>query len=78
MLQGCLAARRADRRWRREAIRHGQRRPGFDRKLIDCGSDFFNELLGPQNGRHAHSALGLAKLPHEIAVEINGEFEITQ
>jgi enamine deaminase RidA (YjgF/YER057c/UK114 family) len=54
--------------------------PGFDRmpNVIDGASDFFYELLGPQNGQHARSAVGLAELPHGIAVEINGEFEIIQ
>ena len=54
--------------------------PGFDRmpNVIDGASDFFYELLGPKNGQHARSAVGLAELPHSIAVEINGEFEIQQ
>jgi enamine deaminase RidA (YjgF/YER057c/UK114 family) len=52
--------------------------PGFDRmpQVIDGASDFFYELLGPQYGQHARSAVGMAELPHGIAVEINGEFEI--
>ena len=52
--------------------------PGFDRmpQVIDGASDFFYELLGPENGQHARSAVGLAELPHGIPVEINGEFEL--
>ncbi len=52
--------------------------PGFDRmpQVIDGASDFFYQLLGPQYGQHARSAVGLAELPHGIPVEINGEFEI--
>ena len=52
--------------------------PGFDRmpQVIDGASDLFFELLGPQYGQHARSAVGLAELPHGIAVEINGEFEL--
>ena len=52
--------------------------PGFDRmpQVIDGASDFFYELLGPENGRHARSAVGMFELPHGIPVEINGEFEI--
>ena len=52
--------------------------PGFDRmpEVIDGASDLFYELLGPQNGRHARTAVGLAELPHGIPVEINGEFEL--
>jgi enamine deaminase RidA (YjgF/YER057c/UK114 family) len=52
--------------------------PGFDRmpEVIDGASDFFYELLGPEAGRHARSAVGMAELPHGIPVEINGEFEL--
>jgi enamine deaminase RidA (YjgF/YER057c/UK114 family) len=52
--------------------------PGFDRmpEVIDGASDLFYELLGPQDGRHARTAVGLAELPHGIPVEINGEFEL--
>ena len=52
--------------------------PGFERmpEVIDGASDFFYELFGPQYGRHARSAVGMAELPHGIPVEINGEFEL--
>jgi enamine deaminase RidA (YjgF/YER057c/UK114 family) len=52
--------------------------PGFDRmpQVIDGASDLFYELLGPENGQHARSAVGLAELPHGIPIEINGEFEL--
>jgi len=52
--------------------------PGFDRmpEVIDGASDFFYDLFGPEAGKHARSAVGMAELPHGIAVEINGEFEI--
>jgi len=52
--------------------------PGFDRmpQVIDGASDFFYELLGPERGRHARTAVGMFELPHGIPVEINGEFEI--
>jgi len=52
--------------------------PGFDRmpQVIDGASDFFYELFGPEFGRHARSAVGMAELPHGIPVEINGEFEV--
>ena len=45
-------------------------------EVIDGASDFFYELLGPKNGQHARTAVGLAELPHGIPVEINGEFEL--
>ena len=52
--------------------------PGFDRmpEVIDGASDFFYEVFGPQNGKHARTAVGMAELPHGIPVEINGEFEL--
>jgi enamine deaminase RidA (YjgF/YER057c/UK114 family) len=52
--------------------------PGFDRmpEIIDGASDFFYEVFGPKAGQHARTAIGVAELPHGIAVEINGEFEL--
>jgi enamine deaminase RidA (YjgF/YER057c/UK114 family) len=44
--------------------------------VIDGASDLFFELFGPKAGCHARSAVGMAALPHGMAVEINGEFEI--
>ena len=45
-------------------------------QVIDGASDLFFELFGPEAGCHARSAVGMAALPHGMAVEINGEFEI--
>ena len=52
--------------------------PGFTQmpKVIDGASDLFYELFGPVNGQHARSAVGMAELPHNTPVEINGEFEV--
>jgi YjgF/chorismate_mutase-like, putative endoribonuclease len=52
--------------------------PGFDRmpEVIDGASDFSYEVFGPQYGKHARTAVGMAELPHGIPVEINGEFEL--
>ena len=52
--------------------------PGFGLmpNVIDGASDFFYEVLGPLNGKHARTAIGVAELPHGIPVEINGEFEV--
>lgn len=52
--------------------------PGFLHmpNVIDGASDLFFELLGPVNGKHARTAIGVAELPHSIPVEINGEFEV--
>ena len=45
-------------------------------KVIDGASDFVCELWGPEFGQHARTAIGAGGLPHDIVVEINGEFEI--
>ena len=45
-------------------------------KVIDGASDFVYELWGPKFGQHARTAIGAGGLPHDIVVEINGEFEI--
>jgi enamine deaminase RidA (YjgF/YER057c/UK114 family) len=44
--------------------------------IIDGASDLLYALLGPTLGCHARSAVGMSSLPRNIAVEINGEFEI--
>jgi enamine deaminase RidA (YjgF/YER057c/UK114 family) len=46
-------------------------------QVIDGASDLFFELFGPVAGCHARTAVGMAALPRGIAVEINGEFEIS-
>jgi enamine deaminase RidA (YjgF/YER057c/UK114 family) len=52
--------------------------PGFDRQfaVIDGASDLFFELWGPEFGRHARAAVGIAELPRGAVVEIMGEFEL--
>jgi hypothetical protein len=44
--------------------------------IIDGASDLYYALFGPEFGCHARSAVGMTSLPRQIAVEINGEFEI--
>ena len=53
--------------------------PGYVKmpQIIDGASDLFFELYGPEAGCHARTAVGMAALPRGIAVEINGEFEIS-
>jgi enamine deaminase RidA (YjgF/YER057c/UK114 family) len=34
------------------------------------------KLYGPERGTHARSAVGMAQLPFDIPVEIEGEVEI--
>ena len=52
--------------------------PGFYRQpaVINGFSDLILELYGPNRGKHARSAVGLAELPFRIPVEIEAEVEI--
>lgn len=52
--------------------------PEFDRQpvVINGFSDLILELFGPDVGRHARSAVGLAALPFGMAVEIEAEVAI--
>lgn len=49
--------------------------PGFNRQpsVINGFSDLILELFGPEVGAHAKSAVGMAELPFDIPVEIEGE-----
>ncbi len=53
--------------------------PGFERQfaVIDGASDLFYELWGPEYGKHARAAVGIAELPRRSVLEIMGEFEVT-
>ncbi|MEW6129081.1 MAG: RidA family protein [Acidobacteriota bacterium] len=53
--------------------------PGFNRQpnVINGFSDLILELYGLVIGAHARSAVGLAELPFDIPVEIEGEVEIS-
>lgn len=52
--------------------------PGFERQfaVLDGASDLFYELWGPEFGRHARAAVGIAELPRRSVLEIMGEFEL--
>jgi len=52
--------------------------PGFNRQpdVINGFTDLIIELYGAQRGAHARSAVGMAQLPFDIPVEIEGEVEI--
>jgi len=52
--------------------------PGFNRQpsVINGCSDVILELFGAQIGAHSRSAVGMAELPFDIPVEIEGEVEI--
>lgn len=52
--------------------------PGFDRQpaVINGFTELIVELWGPERGQHARSAVGMAGLPMNIPVEVEGEVEI--
>jgi enamine deaminase RidA (YjgF/YER057c/UK114 family) len=52
--------------------------PGFNRQpsIINGFSDLILELFGPEVGAHSRSAVGMAELPFDIPVEIEGEVEL--
>ena len=52
--------------------------PGFNQQpnVINGFSDLILELYGAGAGAHARSAVGMAELPFDIPVEIEGEVEI--
>lgn len=52
--------------------------PGFNKQpsVINGFSDLILELYGPEIGAHARSAVGMAELPFDIPVEIEGEVQI--
>lgn len=52
--------------------------PGFNRQpdVINGFTELIVTLYGPQRGQHARSAVGMAQLPFDIPVEIEGEVEI--
>ena len=45
-------------------------------KVINGCSELFRDLFGPENGLGARSAVGMASLPGNIAVEIEAVFEV--
>ena len=52
--------------------------PGFNRQpaVINGFTDLILNVFGPKVGAHARSAVGLAELPFNISVEIEGEVEL--
>ena len=52
--------------------------PGFNRHfaVIDGASDLFLALWGPENGKHARTTFGVFETSGNIAVEIEGIFEL--
>jgi enamine deaminase RidA (YjgF/YER057c/UK114 family) len=52
--------------------------PGFNQQpsVINGFSDLILELYGPEIGAHARSAVGMAELPFDIPVEIEGDVRV--
>jgi enamine deaminase RidA (YjgF/YER057c/UK114 family) len=52
--------------------------PGFTdlSAIVNGASDLFVEVFGPERGRHARSAVGVAELPKGAAVEVEAVFEV--
>jgi enamine deaminase RidA (YjgF/YER057c/UK114 family) len=52
--------------------------PGFNRQpaVINGFTDLVVEVFGAAKGAHARSAVGMAELPFNIPVEIDGEVEL--
>ena len=52
--------------------------PGFNRQpgVINGFSDLILAVFGPDVGAHSRSAVGMAELPFNIPVEIEGEVEL--
>lgn len=54
--------------------------PGFDQQpaVVNGFSELILEVFGPEVGRHARSAVGMAGLPMNMAVEIEAEVLIAE
>ena len=52
--------------------------PGFNQqpRVINGFSELILELFGPQVGAHSRSAVGMAELPFDMPVEIEGEVQV--
>jgi enamine deaminase RidA (YjgF/YER057c/UK114 family) len=52
--------------------------PGFNRQpaVINGFSNLILDAFGPEIGAHSRSAVGMAELPFDIPVEIEGEVEL--
>ena len=54
--------------------------PGFNKQpaVINGFTDLIIEVFGPERGAHARSAVGMAELPFNIPVEIEGEVQLIE
>jgi enamine deaminase RidA (YjgF/YER057c/UK114 family) len=53
--------------------------PGYDQQhlVINGFSDLIIDVFGPEVGRHARSAIGVAELPMNFAIEIEAEILVS-
>jgi enamine deaminase RidA (YjgF/YER057c/UK114 family) len=54
--------------------------PGFNKQpaVINGFTDLIISVFGPEKGAHARSAIGMAELPFNMPVEVEGEVEIVR
>ena len=54
--------------------------PGFNKQplVINGFTDLIISVFGPEKGAHTRSAVGMAELPFDTAVEIEGEVELVR
>lgn len=54
--------------------------PGFNRQpaVVNGFTDLIVEIFGPDAGAHARSAVGMAELPFDIPVEVEGEVSLVE
>jgi len=54
--------------------------PGFNKQpaVINGFTDLIIEVFGPDKGAHARSAIGMAELPFDMPVEVEGEVELVR
>jgi len=52
--------------------------PGFNKQpaVINGFTDLIISVFGPEKGAHARSAIGMAELPFNMPVEVEGEVEL--
>lgn len=54
--------------------------PGFNEqpRVMNGFSDLILQVFGPEAGAHSRSAVGMAELPFDLPVEIEGEVELVR
>jgi enamine deaminase RidA (YjgF/YER057c/UK114 family) len=49
---------------------------GDQPKVVNGASELMVQVFGPEAGAHARSAVGMGSLPFDVAVEVEGVFEL--